>query len=1090
MTNYRRRSLTAPRVSMLLCAGTLAASLAHCSSTVTGSSEHIGKVSEALTSITLPGPIAGQFRASGGRCLDVGATGDGAPHLYDCNSSSFAQSFRFSNGQLRSVVSGLCLDIANGNIAAGVLDMKACNLGTNQQWSIFDDGSLRGPSNTCVEVLGNNQNNNTTVHLATCGAPPGPAQLWSLGIRTQIQAAGGRCLDVYQNNPHIADCNGTDPQNFLFSPIAALGGNGTIINPATGLCLDIVGDGLGMTSCANLTTQHWTLSGDTIRSAIGLCLDVKSQNAQTPVDLDNCFGSTDQQWAVDGAPTQIIGPGGKCLDIVNGWTRFSGASVQTYQCNSTPAQEFVFNVDGTISNPQGGLCLTATTFGSASMTTCNGGSGQQWHRDKSRIVSSSGLYLDVYGDSIDNHGTIDVVGRNGTTAQYWRIPEDFVPGPATINWPWLALLCEWQDLAGVDPQTPEFYKNYFTEVGVGTGGMFDYMKDNSNGVLDMTGSIVRGWYTMPAKQFDGLSREQTIATCLQTAKNADPSIDETQYAGVAAFVNTVWDVGRFGHGLDDGTDNLNVNVVPQEVTHVYQDISPAPHARSSTGVEYGDPFDVMGCGGGAGCYKATGGNYSTFGPSINAGFRFKYGWLPFQSTPILTNPGTYSETLSALGGAGTNAVIVSPANPSPDRSFYVVEYRNNNGWDLGLPNFGILVHWYRPRSPSDNPSADANPSTYLLTSSLLLSGQTYIGTGFTVTANSFPGTTANVSIFISSGTSNPLVPPGGILKLLSQSSATLTAFAPGTDGALYVRQLKNAVWTAATPLSSVGFAAAEAAVSMGKQTTSTSDAFVVGNDGAVSKTSETSDAPWQIVSPLTSAGFAPPGAHLATANQGGQLGVFVVDSNGTLQVIWWNPLFGWLGPVALTSANYAPPGAPLATGTRANGELDVYVSDGSLKYMAFNLGVWSGPYSLTASNFAPPGAPVAAALDVHGFMNVFTVGNDGAVYTKWDATPLWSGPTALTATGFARPGSELSAATGSALNAFVVDATGTIDVLSNAGLSWQGPTAISDVGVAMPGASTSAAIQGGQLHLLAVTLAGVVESVNGGSGWSLPVSVP
>jgi hypothetical protein len=1095
MQIHRWKQLSAPRVSILLCAGALTASVAHCSSPADNPREHIGTASSALSSITLPNPIAGQFRASGGRCLDVGATGDGAPHLYDCNSSSFAQSFLFVNGQLKSVVSGLCLDV---NIAAGVLAMKACNLGTNQQWTVFDDGSLRGPSNTCVEVLNNNQNNNQPVHPATCGTPPGPAQLWSLGIRTQIQAAGGRCFDVYQNNPHIADCNGTDPQNFVFTPIAALAGKGTITNPATGLCLDVQGT-LGMSTCANTSTQFWALSGDTIRNTVlGTCLNVSSQNAQTPADIESCNGSTGEQWAVDGAPSQIIGPGGKCLDIVNGWTHFNGAAVQAYQCNSTPAQEFVFNTDGTIRNPQGGLCLGGNAFGGIGMSTCNGSSGQKWSRKKSRIVSSSGQCLDVNGDSIDNHGSLDLVSCNGTTAQYWRIPEDFVPGPATINWPWLVLLCEWKDLAGVDPQTPQFYKNYFTEVGAGTGGMFDYMKDNSDGVLDMTGSVVKGWYTMPAKQFDGLERAQIIATCLQTAKTADPSIDDTQYAGVAAFTNTYGDYGRSGHGIDVGSNNVDMNKIPQEVIHVYQDISPAPHARSATGVEYKDPFDVMGCGPGsgcepsAGCYFATDGTYGHYGPSINSAFRFKYGWLPSQSTTILTSAGTYSETISRLGGSTPgNVVVVSPSDPSPDRIFVTVEYRAATGWDEAMVDPVVLIHMYRPVLSSDL-CPSANPSTYLL--STLFSGQTYAEPGFSVTAGAFSTGTAAVSITINpSGVLNPLPSPNGTIGTIKlQNATTFAAVAAGMDQALHVRKLTNGAWGVATSLTAIGFAPAEAAVAVGQQTASQTDAFVVGNDGALSVTSEANNGPWQTLSPLTSTGFAPPGAHLATANQGGQLGVFVVDTNGVLQVIWWNPIFGWLGPVALTSSNYAPPGASLATGTRANGELDVYASDGILKYMAFNSGAWSGPYSLTAANFTPPGAPVAAALDVHGYMNVFTIGSDGALYTKWDATPLWSGPTALTAAGFAQPGGQVSAATvsGSSLNAFVVDNSGTVDVLSNGGLSWQGPTAISGAGVALPGAGTSAALVGSQLHLLAVTLAGIVESVNTGGVWSTPVSIP
>lgn len=137
--------------------------------------------------------------------------------------------------------------------------------------------------------------------------------------------------------------------------------------------------------------------------------------------------------------------------------------------------------------------------------------------------------------------------------------------------------------------------------------------------------------------------------------------------------------------------------------------------------------------------------------------------------------------------------------------------------------------------------------------------------------------------------------------------------------------------------------------------------------------------------------------------------------------------------------------------------------------MANTLGLWSGPVVLSAANFAPPGAPIAAAGDIHGFLNAFTVGNDGALYTKWDATPLWSGPTALTATAFAQPGSNLAAVrfkNSQWLNVVLVDNTGTIEMLTNPGLAWQGPTAMGRAGMFNAGASVAEALQGtNQVHV-------------------------
>lgn len=102
---------------------------------------------------------------------------------------------------------------------------------------------------------------------------------------------------------------------------------------------------------------------------------------------------------------------------------------------------------------------------------------------------------------------------------------------------------------------------------------------------------------------------------------------------------------------------------------------------------------------------------------------------------------------------------------------------------------------------------------------------------------------------------------------------------------------------------------------------------------------------------------------------------------------------------------------------------------------------------------------MTAALEVRGFMNVMAVGNDGALYRKWDAMPLWSGPTALTATGYAPPDGNLSAANfHTALDTFLVVNNGGLDLLTNTGFGWAAATVIAAT-LAEPGAEVSGALQ-------------------------------
>ena len=195
----------------------------------------------------------------------------------------------------------------------------------------------------------------------------------------------------------------------------------------------------------------------------------------------------------------------------------------------------------------------------------------------------------------------------------------------------------------------------------------------------------------------------------------------------------------------------------------------------------------------------------------------------------------------------------------------------------------------------------------------------------------------------------------GIIHSFAQVPHYFTSVAVGARGALYIRGNWNGTPVGPTALTANDFAPAGAAVTAAQQTTSQSDAFLVGNDGKVYMAFEANNGSWHAPTPLTSANFAPPGAPLTTATQSGQLGVFVVANSGALEVLWWNPLIGWLGPTALTPANYVPVNAGLAAGTRASGELDIFAvgADGVLKYMALS-GVWSGPWALSAAGFRRP----------------------------------------------------------------------------------------------------------------------------------------
>jgi hypothetical protein len=70
------------------------------------------------------------------------------------------------------------------------------------------------------------------------------------------------------------------------------------------------------------------------------------------------------------------------MDVTNGGTT-SGTKVQYYTCNGTGAQVWQPQSNGSLLNPQSGLCLddpgSSTTSGTQlQIYTCNGTNAQKW----------------------------------------------------------------------------------------------------------------------------------------------------------------------------------------------------------------------------------------------------------------------------------------------------------------------------------------------------------------------------------------------------------------------------------------------------------------------------------------------------------------------------------------------------------------------------------------------------------------------------------------------------------------------------------------------------------------------------------------
>ena len=259
----------------------------------------------------------------------------------------------------------------------------------------------------------------------------------------------------------------------------------------------------------------------------------------------------------------------------------------------------------------------------------------------------------------------------------------------------------------------------FNETGNGQGGMFDYWRDVSYGQLSVSGTVVKGWYTVPktVAEWNDLARGEDIDACASMAKN---DVDFSKFAGVVVLTNatgfqedlygTAGPVTIAGTSYNIGgmvaEEDQPMRIIFHEAGHSLGLVHSRVHSRmtaTSTQSDYGDPWDVMSCDDqclhGAVSYQGTG------GPGLNVVQLATAGWFPadrgFRS---FDNSACRQSTvpMAALNHPevpGYMEVRVPAAIPMSFRGmqltttdYYAVEMRSKDGWDSAIPADTTVIH--------------------------------------------------------------------------------------------------------------------------------------------------------------------------------------------------------------------------------------------------------------------------------------------------------------------------------------------------------------------------------------------------------------
>ena len=244
------------------------------------------------------------------------------------------------------------------------------------------------------------------------------------------------------------------------------------------------------------------------------------------------------------------------------------------------------------------------------------------------------------------------------------------------------------------------------------------------------------------------------------------------------------------------------------------------------------------------------------------------------------------------------------------------------------------------------------------------------------------------------------VRPGAAITAVARKAEQLDLFVTGTDGGIY-----SAYWNPASGWSSwFRIGQPGSAIPAGSQVTAVArkaeqlDLFIAGTDGNVYSAYWNPVSGWKgWFSIGTPAGGVRAGATVtAVARKAEQLDLFVAAKNGGIYSAYWSG-GGWSGWFRIGQAGSAiPSGSPVTAVARKAEQLDLFVAgyDGNVYSAYWNPSSgWQGWFSIGApGSRVAPGSPVTAVARKAEQLDLFTVGNDGGIYSAyWNPASGWSG---------------------------------------------------------------------------------------------------
>jgi M6 family metalloprotease-like protein len=347
--------------------------------------------------------------------------------------------------------------------------------------------------------------------------------------------------------------------------------------------------------------------------------------------------------------------------------------------------------------------------------------------------------------------------------------------PRLGSHPYVTIGCKFSDIAA-EPHTIATYTTWTT--GISYPGLNHYWAELSFNQMNLDGSIVAGWYTLPQPRSHyftpiGLDLVGLVTDCTGVA---DPDVNFPQFYGINLQFNAVLDGFAYGgswtltadgqtstYGVTWMPDNADVDIYAHEEGHSLG----LPHSSGPYGQTYDSRWDVM--SGGRFYDPAQGTNIPQHTISYHKDL---LGWIPAARKLTVGANTTQTITLERLAqpGSGNYLMATIPIANAPGQ-FYTVEARRKVGsYDINIPGDAVVLHRVDGRAVVVDVDNNGDPND---AGAQWTVGETFtdLANGITVAVNA--QTTTGFEVTIKSSANNIWASQASLTKARSAFALTL-----------------------------------------------------------------------------------------------------------------------------------------------------------------------------------------------------------------------------------------------------------------------------------------------------------------------------